>query len=211
MSIRPDSEETRENAARVVASGGVIAFRTDTFYGLGANPLNAKAVQRIRAIKGRDEGKPILLLIGELREVKRLTEFEPPLFRVIATHLWPGPLTIVLPAIKALPYEVTVGSGSIGLRLPDEDSLRELLMTCGGALTATSANPSGSEPATSALQVAEYFPTGIDLIIDGGVVTTTQPSTVIDVTSDPPRIIREGAISRTELEAISGLIFDVGG
>jgi len=110
-----------------------------------------------------------------------------------------------------LPYEVTVGSGSIGLRLPDEDSLRELLMTCGGALTATSANPSGSEPATSALQVAEYFPTGIDLIIDGGVVTTTQPSTVIDVTSDPPRIIREGAISRTELEAISGLILDVGG
>ena len=204
MSIRPDSEETRENAARVVASGGVIAFRTDTFYGLGANPLNAKAVQRIRAIKGRDEGNPILLLIGELGEVKRLTKFEPPLFRVIATHLWPGPLTIVLPAIAALPHEVTADSGSIGLRLPDDDSLRELVMTCGGVLTATSANPSGSEPARSALQVVDYFPTGIDLIIDGGVVTTTQPSTVIDLTCDPPRIIREGAVSRAELEAISG-------
>ena len=89
MSIRADTEETREHAARVVASGGVIAFRTDTFYGLGANPRNAKAVQRIRAIKGRDDGKPILLLIAELAEVKSLTAFEPPLFRVISTGLWP--------------------------------------------------------------------------------------------------------------------------
>jgi L-threonylcarbamoyladenylate synthase len=206
MSIRPDSDETREHAARIVASGGLIAFRTDTFYGLGANPLNAKAVQRIRTIKGRDDGKPILLLIGELAEVKSLTAYEPPLFRVIATHLWPGPLTIVLPAINALPHAVTAGSGSIGLRLPDDDSLRELVVNCGGALTATSANPSGSEPATSALQVVEYFPNGIDLIIDGGVVTTTQPSTVIDVTCDPPRIIREGAVSR---EAISDLGFKI--
>ncbi|HEV8137199.1 MAG TPA: L-threonylcarbamoyladenylate synthase [Pyrinomonadaceae bacterium] len=209
MSIRPDTEETREDAARVVASGGVIAFRTDTFYGLGANPRNAKAVQRIRAIKGRDDGKPILLLIGELAEVKSLTAFEPPLFRVIANQLWPGPLTIVLPAIGALPNEVTAGSGSIGLRLPDHDGLRELLMTCGGVLTATSANPSGSEPATSALQVVEYFPRGIDLIIDGGVVTATQPSTVIDVTCEPPRIIREGAVTRAELEEISGLRFQI--
>jgi len=209
MSIRADTEETREHAARVVASGGVIAFRTDTFYGLGANPRNAKAVQRIRAIKGRDDGKPILLLIAELAEVKSLTAFEPPLFRVIATGLWPGPLTIVLPAIGALPNEVTAGSGSIGLRLPAHDGLRELLMTCGGVLTATSANPSGSEPATSALQVVEYFPTGIDLIIDGGVVTATQPSTVIDVTCDPPRIIREGAVTRAELEEISDLRFQI--
>src|SRR6478672_10827255 len=154
MSIRPDSEETREDAARVVASGGVIAFRTATFYGLGANPLNAKAVQRIRRIKGRDDGKPILLLIGELAQVKALTRFEPPQFRPIATRFWPGPLTIVLPANNALPNEVTAGSGSIGLRLPAHDGLRELLITCGGALTATSANVSGSEPATSALQVA---------------------------------------------------------
>ena len=84
-------------------------------------------------------------------------------------------------------------------------------MTCGGVLTATSANPSGSEPATSALQVVEYFPTGVDLIIDGGVVTATQPSTVIDVTCDPPRIIREGAVSRAELEAISDLRFQIVG
>jgi Sua5/YciO/YrdC/YwlC family protein len=203
MSIRPDSEETREQAARVIASGGLIAFRTDTFYGLGADPRKTAAVKRIRTIKGRDDGKPILLLIGDLAEVKSLVASEPPLFRVITNHLWPGPLTVVVPASETLPHEVTAGSGSIGLRLPDNDDLRELLMSCGGVLTATSANPSGSEPATSALQVAEYFPSGIDLIIDAGVVTATSPSTVVDVTCDPPRIIREGAVARAELESLS--------
>ena len=206
MSIRPDNEETREHAARVIASGGLIAFRTDTFYGLGANPRNSKAVEHIKTLKGRDDGKPILLLIAELAEVKELTSFEPPLFTLIANALWPGPLTIVLPSGDALPKQVTAGTDSIGLRLPDDDELRELLMICGGVLTATSANPSGREPATSALQVGEYFPTGVDLIIDGGVVTATQPSTVIDVTCDPPRIIREGAVSRAQLEAISDFV-----
>jgi L-threonylcarbamoyladenylate synthase len=209
MSIRADSEETREHAARVVSSGGLIAFRTDTFYGLGADPRKTAAVKRIKAIKGRDDGKPILLLIGDLAEVKSLVSSEPALFRVIANHLWPGALTIVLPASETLPYEVTAGSGSIGLRLPDDDDLRELVMTCGGVLTATSANPSGSEPAKSALEVVEYFPTGIDLIIDGGVVTATEPSTVIDVTCEPPHIIREGAVSRAQLETISDLRFQI--
>jgi L-threonylcarbamoyladenylate synthase len=203
MSIRPDNEETREHAARIIASGGLIAFRTDTFYGLGADPRHTRTVQRIKTIKGRDDGKPILLLIGDMAHVKSLVASEPPLFKVIANHLWPGPLTIVLPANAALSAEVTAHSGTIGLRLPNDDNLRELLMTCGGVLTATSANPSGREPAISALQVAEYFPTGIDLIIDGGVVTVTEPSTVIDVTSDPPHIIREGAVPRAELERIT--------
>ena len=209
MSIRLDNEETRDHAARVIASGGMIAFRTDTFYGLGVNPLNAKAVQRVRAIKGRDDQKPILLLISELTEVKSLTAFEPPLFKIIATNFWPGPLTIVLPAIAALPHELTAGSGSIGLRLPDDDSLREFVTACGGVLTATSANPSGHDPAISALQVVEYFHTGIDLIIDGGIVTATEPSTVIDVTVDPPRIIREGAVTRRQLEELSDLRFQI--
>jgi L-threonylcarbamoyladenylate synthase len=144
-----------------------------------------------------------LLLIGDMAHVKSLVSFEPPLFKVIAHRLWPGPLTIVLPASNVLSAEVTAHSGTIGLRLPDDDNLRDLLMTCGGVLTATSANPSGKEAAISAFQVAEYFPSGIDLIIDGGVVSATEPSTVIDVTSDPPRIIREGAVSRGDLEAIS--------
>lgn len=204
MSIRPDNEQTRAHAARIIASGGLIAFRTDTFYGLGADPLHVKAVERIKTLKGRDEGKPILLLIGDLVDVDALVSSRPPSFAPIAEHFWPGPLTIVLPASEALPEAITCGTHSVGLRLPDNGQLRSFVTACGGRLTATSANPSDSSPATSAVEVARYFPIGIDLIIDGGMVTTTQPSTVIDVTCEPTRVIREGAVSRAALEDFLG-------
>jgi L-threonylcarbamoyladenylate synthase len=182
----------------------LIAFRTDTFYGLGADPLNRLAVERIKRIKGRAEGKPILLLIADISEVDPLVLSRPPIFEALSKHLWPGPLTIVLPANADLPEDVTAGTDSVGLRLPDDADVRSLVHTCGGRLTATSANPSGRAPATSAAQVQEYFSIGIDLIIDGGLITATKPSTVIDITCNPPRIIREGAVSRTTLEAILG-------
>ena len=204
MSVRPDNDNTRQLAAEIVSSGGLIAFRTDTFYGLGADPLNVEAIKRIKRIKGRDDGKPILLLISDLSDVESLISSKPQLFRLLAGELWPGPLTIVLPASADLPDEVTAGSGSIGIRLPDDVSLRELVFACGGRLTATSANPSGRPAAKSAVEVADYFPRDIDLIIDGGDVTVMEASSVVDVTCDPPRIIREGAVARSELERVLG-------
>jgi len=200
----PDNDATRRLAAEIVSNGGLIAFRTDTFYGLGADPLNHLAVERLRTIKGRDEGKPILLLIADIRDVEALVSAKPPLFELLSKQLWPGPLTIVLPASLDLPDDVTAGTGSIGLRLPAEANIRSFVQACGGRLTATSANPSGRAPATSAAQVQEYFPSGIDLIIDGGPVSATAPSTVIDITCNPPKTIREGAIPQSKLEAILG-------
>jgi L-threonylcarbamoyladenylate synthase len=200
----PDNDTTRKLAAEIVSTGGLIAFRTDTFYGLGADPLNRLAVGRINRIKGRAEGKPILLLIADISDVDPLVLSRPPLFEELSRQLWPGPLTIVLPANADLPDDVTSGTGSVGLRLPDDADVRALVHACGGRLTATSANPSGREPASSAAQVQEYFPSGIDLVIDGGPVTATAPSTVIDITCNPPRIIREGAVSRSGLAAILG-------
>jgi L-threonylcarbamoyladenylate synthase len=200
----PDNDGTRKLAAEIVSNGGLIAFRTDTFYGLGADPLNRLAVERLKTIKGRDEGKPILLLIADTSDVDQLVSSKPPLFHTLASHLWPGPLTIVLPASADLPDEVTSGTGAVGLRLPDDADVRALAHACGGRLTATSANPSGRLPATSAAQVRDYFPSGVDLIIDGGQVTATAPSTVIDITCNSPKIIREGAVSRARLEAILG-------
>jgi L-threonylcarbamoyladenylate synthase len=200
----PDNDATRKLAAEIVLNGGLIAFKTDTFYGLGTDPLNRLAVERLRTIKGRDEGKPILLLIADIRDVHPLVSAKPPLFELLSKQFWPGPLTIVLPANVDLPDDVTAGTDSVGLRLPDDAQVRALVRACGGRLTATSANPSGREPATSAVQVQEYFSSGIDLIIDGGKVTATSPSTVVDITRDSPRIIREGVVSRTELEAILG-------
>jgi len=199
-----DNDTTRKRAAEIVSNGGLIAFRTDTFYGLGADPLNRLAVKRLRTIKGRDEGKPILLLIADVSDVETLVSAKPPVFELLSKQFWPGPLTIVLPASVDLPDEVTSGTGTVGLRLPDDPDVRSLVRACGGRLTATSANLSGREPATYAAQVYEYFPSGIELVIDGGPVTATAPSTVIDITFDPPRVVREGVVSRAEIEVILG-------
>jgi L-threonylcarbamoyladenylate synthase len=189
-------------ASEVISSGGVIAFRTDTFYGLGADPFNHAAVARIRELKGREDNKPILLLISDFDQVQRLLSYCSDEFNIAARRFWPGPLTIVGAAVAALPEEITSGTGTVGVRLPADESVLELVRDCGGALTATSANPSGSEPARSAEEVAGYFPRGLDLIVDGGEVTATEPSTVLDVSSSPPRVVREGAISRNVIEQL---------
>ncbi len=200
--ILKDTEETRMLAAEIVKNGGLIAFRTDTFYGLGADPLNPAAVERIKRLKGREEGKPILLLISEPGDADRLLSSRTELFELVAGKLWPGPLTLVVPASSELPEEITARTSTVGIRLPDDDSVRSLVKQCGGRLTATSANISGAPPAKSAAEVASQFPEGIELIIDGGEVTVTEPSTVLDVTYHRAKLIREGAVSKEKIEGV---------
>lgn len=195
------NDETNPEAAHLVSAGGVIAFRTDTFYGLGADPLNAKAVRKIKELKGREENKPILLLISDLDQIDRFIE-QPDSYRQIAARHWPAPLTLIGTARRELPTDLTAGTNTIGLRLPDDDAVRALVRVCGGALTATSANTSGDPPAETATQVKDYFPAGIDLIIDGGAALITEPSTVVDVSGVQPKMIREGALKRSELAAL---------
>lgn len=190
--------------AEIIASGGVIAFRTDTFYGLGADPFNRAAVTRIRELKGREDDKPILLLISDLDQITKVVADMSEAFARAAEAFWPGPLTIVGVAVTDLPDEITSGTGTAGVRLPADETVRTLVRECGGVLTATSANPSGSEPACSAQQVAAYFPTSLDLIVDGGLVTATEPSTVLDATTATPRIVREGALHRDAIEQLFG-------
>lgn len=194
MNLRSDNEITRQRAAELISRGGVIAFRTDTFYGLGADPFNASAVAKLRQIKGREENKPILLLLADASVANRFLAERSAAFEDVARRHWPGPLTIVGPALEDLSGEITAGTGTVGVRVPADESVRELVRQCGGALTATSANPSGSNPARSAVEVLEYFGDRIDLIVDSGEVTATEPSTVLDVTTSPPRVIREGVI-----------------
>src|SRR5690349_6716835 len=164
-------------AAEVIANGGVIAFRTDTFYGLGADPFNAAAVARIRELKGREDDKPILLLVSDLDQVERVIGERSEIFARVAAAFWPGPLTIVGFAVAALPVEITAGTGTVGVRLPADENVRKLVRECGGILTATSANPSGHQSARSAQEVVNYFPDdssrSLDLILDGGEVTVT--------------------------------------
>jgi len=183
-----------QRAAQIVSAGGVIAFRTDTFYGLGADPFNVAAVSKIRELKGREENKPILLLLSEASVGDRFIADRSEAFEEVARKFWPGPLTIVGVAVANLPRGITAGTGTVGVRVPADEAVRDLVRSCGGALTATSANPSGREPARSAKEVFDYFGDRVDLIIDGGEVIATEPSTIVDVTTSPPRVIRKGAI-----------------
>lgn len=193
------SRSAFEQAARIVNNGGIIAYRTDTLYGLGADPFNRQALQRIRDLKGRDDGKPILVLISDASESDRFIAERSNLFEIVSNKHWPGALTLVLKARDDVPDELTAGTGTIGVRLPDDIELRELVRVCGGSLTATSANLSGTQPSRTATDVIRAFPSGVDLIIDGGEVLSGQPSTVLDVCGDVPRLIREGALSSATL------------
>ncbi len=203
--IIPDNVQAREFAGRIISSGGVIAFRTDTFYGLGADPFKEPAVLRIRELKGRDDRKPILLLLSDLSELDRFIAVKSQLFTQLAERFWPGPLTIVGVAASTLPDVLTAGSKTIGVRLPNDEAVRTLVRSCGGALTATSANISGRRPAATAQSVAEYFGETVDLIIDGGESTLQEPSTVVDASTGVARVVRAGAVTEAEIQTVLGL------
>jgi L-threonylcarbamoyladenylate synthase len=197
-----DGSGAASSAGHVIRRGGIIAFRTDTFYGLGVDPRSEAAVRALVELKGREAGKPILVIVSDAAQVDRFIARRSAMFDEVAAEFWPGPLTIVGEARDGLPEELTAGTRTIGVRLPSDENVRELVRACGGALTATSANVSGAPPARSASEVQQQFPAGVDLIVDGGEVTMTEPSTVLNLNGDAPHLIREGAIKREALRSI---------
>lgn len=205
--IIADSVEARERAARAVAGGGVVAFRTDTFYGLGADPFDAEAVAAVNELKGR-EWKPILVLVATAEDAARLVARTSRAFDALAARHWPGALTLVAEARPELPAPLTAGTGTVGVRLPSDEHALSVVRASGGALTATSANPAGLPPARNAHEAARYFPEGLSLVIDGGPTLAELPSTVMDVTGERPRLIREGVVTRRELEETLGFRFE---
>ena len=201
--ILPDSPASRQRAANAVSEGGAIAFRTDTFYGLGADPFNAEALRALKRLKGRDETKPILVVVSDARMAERLVAARSNLFEALSASFWPGALTLVAPARTDVPTELTAGTGTVGVRLPDDERVRAIVRDCGGALTATSANLAGGEPGRTVEEVARSFREGLSLILDGGAVRALKPSTVIDVSDEhAARLIREGEVSRHELSRV---------
>ena len=199
MLIYPNTAAARERAARLTAEGHVVAFRTDTFYGLGVVPQDEAALRRLNELKGR-EGKPILVVVSDAEAAARLVAERTAAFDLLAARHWPGPLTLVARARPEASEILTAGTGTVGVRLPADEDVREIVRACGGALTATSANPAGMPPARTAEETAAYFPDGLGLILDGGPARTESPSTVLDVTGRRPRLIREGVLKRAELE-----------
>jgi L-threonylcarbamoyladenylate synthase len=199
--IVPGTTDKLEQIAAIIARGGVIAFRTDTFYGLGADPFNTSAVQKIRELKGREDDKPILVVISDAQQIDRLIQYRSEAFNELARRFWPGALTIIGRAAANLPEELTAGTKTVGVRLPDDDKVRALIAACGGALTATSANVSGQPPARTAADVKEYFDQRIDLIVDGGSTASESPSTVVAATTGEIKLVREGVIPWSELRS----------
>ncbi|HSE93809.1 MAG TPA: L-threonylcarbamoyladenylate synthase [Methylomirabilota bacterium] len=180
-------------AAGVLEAGGLVAFPTETFYGLGASALDADAVRRVFALKGRPESRPLLVLVDGVPAAERIAEV-PPHARALMDRYWPGALTLVLRARPIVPDEVTAATGTVGVRVPAHAVARGLAHALGGPVTAPSANPTGAKAPTTAAEVRRYFDSRLPLVLDGGPTTGGLPSTVLDVTVDPPRLLRAGAV-----------------
>ncbi|MEC8957866.1 MAG: L-threonylcarbamoyladenylate synthase [Nitrospinota bacterium] len=178
---------------KILEGGGVIAFPTDTFYGLGANPYNTKAVDKIYSIKGRDPEKPLLLLIDSLTKLDGLVEEISEAGTKLIESFWPGPLTMLFKPKHTIPKNIT--TGLIGIRQPGNSLTRKILAGLNYPLTAPSANISGEDPATTAEQVKDRLGNKVDLILDSGICRGGKPSTLLDTTQIPVRLIRAGAIN----------------
>lgn len=197
------SKSSLREAGEVVRGGGVIAFPTETFYGLGVDPFNVPAVQRLYDLKGRSpQTSPILVLIRSRHELQALVSEITPAAERLMQACWPGPLTLVFRAAEAVPSVLTAGTGTIGVRLSAYPDVQRVLEVIGGLLTGTSANRTGQPPATTADEVERAFGPDIDLIVNGGRTPGGLPSTVVDTTVNPPRLIREGCVSQASLRAV---------
>lgn len=209
LKINPQNPEPHllTQAAQIIRHGGVVAFPTDTSYGLAVNPSDDQAVEKIYRLKGRDYDKPLILLISKTAQLGLLAADYPSWVKDLTDKFWPGPLTLIFPACESLKNLAIGASGKIAIRFPDNKTACALIDLAATPLTATSANPSGYPSPFSAREVAAYFPQGLDLIIDAGESERGLDSTILDVTAHPFRLIRSGAIAPKVLQA-AGFIFE---
>lgn len=184
---------TLRAAADTLRAGGVVALPTETFYGLAAAAFDAGSVRRIFELKGRPDSKPLLVLVASVAMAETVARVTPAA-RDLMLRYWPGALTLVLPALPAVPSVVTAGTGTLGVRLSPHPVARGLVELLGEPVTAPSANPNGLAPPTTAAGVLAYFPEGLDLVLDGGTTPGGEPSTVLDLTAEPARVLRQGAV-----------------
>jgi len=187
-------------AVQVISQGGVVAFPTETYYGLGVDPFNPQALTKLFAIKNRSRCKPVLTLITGQEQLSLLTSEMPPLFQPLFP-LWPAPLTLVFKALPSLPASLTGGTGTVAIRVSPHPLAMALVKACQQPITATSANISGKSPAVTADEVRMYFGDTVDLVIDGGRTSGGKPSTVVGIDNDELTILREGVISLLEIQA----------
>jgi L-threonylcarbamoyladenylate synthase len=191
-----------DRACEVLEAGGLVAFPTDTVYGVGADAFQPRAVERIYEVKGRPLAKAIPLLIDDGEKLHMVAEDIPEVAWALAKRFWPGALTVVLHRKPEVPDIVTGGGATIAVRVPDHSFALGLIRAVGGVLAATSANLSGCADPTTAGEVMGYLEGRIGLVLDGGRCPGGTPSTVIDLTKTPPEVVRLGPIPREELQGV---------
>jgi L-threonylcarbamoyladenylate synthase len=198
------SAEIAAAAVEALRRGEVIVFPTETLYGLGADALNSSAVEKVFELKGRDPANPIPVLVANRSMLESLVAEVPSLAEQLIARFWPGPLTIVLPACAGIPRPLVNSRGCVGVRISSSPTATDLVEKLGRPLTATSANPSGQPAARTAREAKDYFAGKLEVFIDGGELKSKIGSTVIEITKDSLAVIREGEISKAELERVIG-------
>ena len=187
-------------AANLINSGGIVAIPTESFYGLAVNPTDVKAINRLFDIKKRRGDQPILILIPSVEQLDHYVDHVPDIARRLMNQFWPGGLTLIFEGKPKLPRELTAGTGRIGVRLSSHPIATALAKAVGTPITGTSANISGQPACSSAKEVLQHLGDKVDLILDGGKTAGGKGSTVLDVTMDPPVVVREGMVSREQIE-----------
>ena len=197
--------ENLDRAAQILRAGGLVAFATETVYGLGADATNDAAVARIFEAKGRPAFNPLISHAADMAMARSLARFSP-MAEALADTFWPGPLTLVLPRAERSPVSLlaTAGLDTLAVRLPAHEMARALIARTGRPLAAPSANPSGSVSPTTAAHVAEGLGDKVDMILDGGPCAAGIESTIVSLAGAQPQILRPGAIAREEIEPLTG-------
>ncbi|MFA5128679.1 MAG: L-threonylcarbamoyladenylate synthase [Patescibacteria group bacterium] len=204
-SKKPEKEKIK-TAASVLRRGGLVAFPTDTVYGLAADATNSKVVKKIYKVKKRPLANPLPILIAKKSDLKKYTLGARGKIKKLTDKFWPGPLTIVLEKKKIISNIITAGKNSVGIRVPANPIAIAIINALGRPLATTSANISNKKSPTTSRDVKKYLNTKIDLILDGGKTKLGKESTILDCTTSPPTILRPGAISKNTLEKLIGKI-----
>lgn len=196
--LRVENREAFSAAIKVLFSGGVVAFPTETFYGLAVDPFSESAVKRLYTLKRREPGKPVILLLGDLKDLDRLVAEVPKIARELMARFWPGPLTLVFRARSEVPSWITGTTRTVAVRLSSHPVARTLPRLFGKPITGTSANLSGYPPARTPEEVRRYFPQ-IDFVFEGGTSPGERPSTLVSVVKGKPELLRPGVIPWEEV------------
>ena len=192
-------------AAEALHAGGLVVFPTDTVYGIAVDPLNAEAVASVYRIKGRDTEKPLQIILAASSQLADIAEDVSPEARRLTEHFFPGGITLVLKKAKSVPNTVVAGGGTVGVRVPDHPVCQDLVRAFGRPIAATSANRSGRPSPRTAQEAAAQVGNDVTMVLDAGPCPLGIDSTVIDVSTDKPRILRIGAVPVAEIERLLGV------